>query len=106
LQDEPARNQIVSTARELVLSEHTYDLRVEKLLTRIREAGNRRLAPARSWPESRARLMALDFYAAHGLADCAAAQFRHVAGHGFRETMEGASLLTRAWLKSLRARWS
>jgi hypothetical protein len=103
LQDERARNQIVSIARELVLSEHTYDLRVEKLLTRIREAGNRRLAPARSW---RARLMALDFYAAHGLADCAAAQFRHVAGHGFRETMEGASLLTRAWRKSLRARWS
>jgi len=39
LQDELALNQIVTTARELALSEHTYDRRVEKLLTRIREAG-------------------------------------------------------------------
>jgi len=32
------------------------------------------------------------FFAAHGLIACAAIQFRHIAGHGFRETMQGASL--------------
>jgi hypothetical protein len=104
INDEAARAAIAAAARELVLTEHTYDRRVEELLARLTPASGRRSAPARSWPESRARLVALDFYAAHGLPGCAARQFRHVAGHGFRETMEGASLLSRAWLRSLRAR--
>jgi hypothetical protein len=104
IDDEAARAAIAAAARELVLREHTYDRRVEELLARLTQGSGRRLAPARSWPESRARLAALDFYAAHGLPGCAARQFRHVAGHGFRETMEGASLLSRAWLRSLRAR--
>jgi Glycosyl transferases group 1 len=104
LQDEPARLQIGETARALVLAKHTYDQRVEQLLTRLARAGQQKLAPARSWSESRARLVALDFYSAHGLTACAAKQFRHVAGRGFRETIQGAALLSRSWLKSLRSR--
>jgi len=104
LDDETARAKISQAARELIFAEHTYDRRVDQLLTRLAQAGKQKLAPARSWPESRARLVALDFYAAHGLIDCAAKQFRHIAGHGFRETMLGASLLSRSWLKSLRVR--
>src|SRR5882724_285767 len=104
LQDEPARTRIGETARALVLAEHTYDRRVDQLLTRLARFGQKKPAPARSWPESRARLVALDFFAAHGLTSCAANQFRHVAGQGFRETMQGASLLSRSWLKSLRSR--
>ena len=104
LDDEAARAKISEAARELAFVGHTYDRRAEQLLTRLAQAGKQRLAPARSWPESRARLVALDFYAAHGLIDCAAKQFRHIAGHGFRETMLGASLLSRSWLKSLRRR--
>ena len=104
LQDEPARARIGGTARALVLAEHTYDRRVDQLLARLAQFGQEKLAPARSWPESRARLAALDFFAAHGLTTCAADQFRHIAGQGFRETMQGASLLSRSWLKSLRSR--
>jgi hypothetical protein len=44
----------------------------------------------------------MDFYAAHGLTRCAVAQFRRIAGRGFRETIEAASLLSRASLRSLR----
>jgi hypothetical protein len=104
LDDESACRQIADVARALVLAEHTYDRRVDHLVERISDAKLQRLAPARSWPESRARLVALDFFAAHGLTHCAAAQFRHVAGHGIRETIQGASLVTRSWLKNLRFR--
>jgi len=103
LNDEPARARIAETARELVLAEHTYDHRVDHLLARLSQTGQQKLAPARAWPESRARLVALDFYSAHGLTACAANQFRHIAGRGFRETIQGASLLSRSWLKSLRS---
>ena len=104
LDDESARRQIADAARTRVLAEHIYDRRVDHLLERISNAKLQRLAPARSWPESRARLVALDFFAAHGLTHCAATQFRHVAGHGIRATIQGASLVTRSWLKNLRSR--
>ena len=102
LDDESARSRIAETARTLVLAEHTYDRRVEHLLSRLSLAGQKKIAPARSWPDARARLVALDFYSAHRLNACAAKQFRHIAGHGFRETIQAASLLSRSWLGSLR----
>ncbi len=104
LRDEPARAAMSAAARSLVLSEHTYDRRADLLLERLSQTDKQGLAPARAFPESRARLAALDFYAAHGLVHCAAEQFRHIAGRGFRETIQGASLLSRSWLKSLRGR--
>ena len=105
LDDEAAQSRIAKAARELVTREHTYDHRVEQILHRLAAARGTKQAPARGWSESRARLVALDFYAAHGLTQCAASQFRHIAGRGFRETMEGAALLSRAWLRSIRARY-
>jgi len=101
--DEPARLRIAEAARNLVLADHTYDKRVLAVLGRLAASRGTRPAPARAWSDSRARLVALDFYAAHGLTQCAAAQFRRIAGRGFRETIEGASLLSRAWLRSLGA---
>src|SRR5262249_25693829 len=98
LEDEPERTRIAARGRELVLAEHTYDQRAGELLARLADRGSSRQAPARMWPEARARLMAMDFYAAHGLMACAAGQFRHIAGHGFRETIEAASLLSRSAL--------
>ena len=104
LDDESVRNRIAEAGRTLVLAEHTYDRRVDHLLAQLSDPKLQRLAPARSWPESRSRLVALDFFAAHGLTGCAAKQFRHIAGHDFRETIQGASLVVRSWLKSLRSR--
>jgi len=102
LEDEPERERIATRGRELVLAEHTYDQRAGQLLARLADHENSRQAPARMWSEARARLMAMDFYAAHGLTGCTAGQFRHVVGRGFRETIEAASLLSRAALRSLR----
>jgi len=102
LADEPERARIAASGRELVLTEHTYDQRVAQLLARLAATGHEHHAPARKWSEARRRLMAMDYYAAHGLTSCAAKQFRHVAGRGFRETIEGASLLSRAALRFLR----
>ena len=104
LAEEISRARIAGAARSLVLAEHTYDRRAEQLLTHLVQAGQSRLAPARNWSESRARLVALDFYASHGLSSCAAAQLRKIARHSLRETFQGASLLSRSWIKSLFAR--
>jgi hypothetical protein len=99
LGEESSRRRIAGAARSLVLTEHTYDRRAEQLLTHLAQAGQSRLAPARNWSESRARLVALDFYASRGLSSCAAAQLRRIAGHGLRETFQGAALLSRSWIK-------
>jgi len=100
LGDDGRRARIAGAARSLVLSEHTYDRRADQLLAALARGAE---APARSWPETRARLAAMDFFAAHGLARCAASQFRHIAGRGFRETIEASALLSRAWIRSSRA---
>jgi hypothetical protein len=103
LGDATTRARIADAARSLVLSEHTYDRRAGQLMMRLGAAATAKQAPARSWPETHARLAAMDFYAAHGLARCAASQFRRIAGHGFRETIEASALLSRAWIRSSRA---
>jgi len=100
LRDEESRFRIAQAGRLKALREHTYDARVEQLVAHLRLQGTKKLAPARDWSEARARLMALDFFASHGAVDCAASQFRHIACRGFRETVEGAALLTRAWLRA------
>jgi hypothetical protein len=102
LGDEPTRARIAAAARAKTLSEHTYDSRAAQLLAHLDQAGSKKLAPARSWPESRARLMALDFFASHAVLDCATAQFQRIVGHGFRETIEGAALIARGWIKHRR----
>lgn len=102
LDDEESRLRITQAARAKVLHEHTYDSRVGQLLAHLQQSGGNKLAPARQWPEARCRLMALDFFASHGALDCAYAEFRHVAGRGTRETLEGATLLAKAWIKGIR----
>jgi hypothetical protein len=102
LLEEESRFRITQAARTKVLAEHTYDARVEQLLAHLRDHGAEKLAPARLWPERRARLMALDFFASHGALGCAAGEFRHIAGRGLRETIEGLVLLTKAAVKNLR----
>lgn len=99
LGDEPTRARIAAAARAKTLAEHTYDSRVAQLLAHLHQSGSKRLAPARSWPESRARLMALDFFASHAVLDCATNQLQHIVGHGLRETIEGAALIAKGWIK-------
>jgi hypothetical protein len=106
LKDEGSRFRIAQAARTKALQDHTYDARVEQLLAHLQLSGTKKLAPARQWFETRARLMVLDFFASHGELDCAVAQFRQIAGRGLRETIEGAALLAKAWVKDVRLRHS
>jgi hypothetical protein len=103
LTDETARLRITQAARAKVLQEHTYDSRVEQLLGHLERVGSAELAPARHWPEHRVRLMYLDFFASVGLFNCCRRQFQHIVGSGFRETLEGAILLGKAWIRNRRA---
>ena len=99
LGDEAARSAIAGAGRSKVMGEHTYDHRAEQILRRLEQFGGQKLAPARAWPQARAQLMYLDFYAAHGVRDCAARKFECIRGNGLRETLQGAMLLGKAWLK-------
>jgi hypothetical protein len=98
--DHSARARIAGAAREKVLREHTYDTRVSMLLSRLEAAGGAKLAPARNWPEARSRLMALDFYASHGVLQAAESEYGRIAGRGIWETVAGATLLGKALIKN------
>lgn len=106
LADESSRCRISAEARSKALSEHTYDTRVDYLLGRLQAVGEKKLAPVRIWPESRAHLMALDFYASHGLLGPAVSEYTYIAGRGFRETFDGGNMLARAFFKHHVARFS
>jgi hypothetical protein len=101
LRDEPARARIAQMGQEKCMSEHTYDSRVEQFLDHFRKFGSQKLAPARRWPRPRIGLMYLDFFAAHGVSGCAWKQFRGFAGRGFSETIQGATLVAKAWVRGL-----
>jgi len=99
LDREDKRSKIAAAGREKTLREDTYDCRAAQLL-QVLSAGNVAMkAPARSWPESRVRLAYLDFFAAEGVLGLAATEFRNMGGLGLRGSLEGAVLLSKAWLK-------
>jgi hypothetical protein len=99
LNDEPARRRIAEAAREKVLQEHTYDVRVETLLRNLEIDAGKNFAPARRWPEARAHLTYLDYFAAHRNLDCAASELHAIAGQSLRDTVHGLALLARAWVR-------
>jgi len=104
LADDAGRSRIGFKGRTKTLSEHTYDIRVSQLLTRLQSFGDQKPAPARTWRKSRAHLMALDFYASHGLVGPAVTEYGRIAGRGFRESFEGGHLLAEAFFKRYIAR--
>jgi hypothetical protein len=95
------RTRIGQAGRTKVLNEHTYENRVQSLLDRFNKCPREMLAPARAWPEHRARLAYLDYFASLGYVATAHSQFRHIAGRSIRETIEGAVLLGKAWGRGL-----
>jgi len=103
LDDEDARFRIAQVGKAAVLREHTYDNRVDTLLRYLQQFGPQKLAPANRWPDSRRRLMLLDYYSGWGVLPCAKSQFRRLAGRSLRGTLEGAALLARVWMKQFRS---
>jgi hypothetical protein len=97
LDKESERAGIANAARTKVLQEHTYDERAAQLLDRLKKYSDQRIAPARTWRPTRAHLMALDFFASHGVLDYAVRQFRQICGRDLRSTLEGAALLARSF---------
>jgi hypothetical protein len=101
LDDEAARKRIADAGRAKVMSEHTYDVRVEKWLERVTQDSGKLQAPARQWPEGRVRRIYLDYFAANGALRQAAAELPKIARLNFKDAAIGAALLTRAWSKRL-----
>jgi hypothetical protein len=73
LSDEHRRRHIADAGRELVLREHTYDRRVERLLELA--SPGKQLRRAHDWPESRQRLARLHYYASCHQFDLAWREF-------------------------------
>jgi hypothetical protein len=104
LLDESARRQIAEAARQKVLSEHSYDRRVEVMLELAKQDGRKLSAPARSWPEERVRLAYLDYFADNGALDYASYELRSISRLSIGDAARGAGLLARAWARRSRAR--
>jgi hypothetical protein len=103
LDDDDSRLRIARAGKAVVLREHTYDNRVDTLLSHLRQFGQQKLAPASRGTDSRRRLALLDYYSGHGLLPCARSQFRRLAWRSLTGTLEGAALLARVWIKQLRS---
>lgn len=106
LDDEPSRMRIAAAARKKVLCEHSYEVRAAQLLACLREKNNEQLAPARTWNSSAVRLAYLDFFAAHGLMKLATSEFSHLLASDVLTAVNGASVLTRAWLHHSLSAWN
>lgn len=104
LSNADARRRIAASGRYKVLTEHTYDNRIEFLLQKLEEHAGKLIAPARKWTAGRTRLCYLDFYVSQRLFDCAYTQMHHIARSDVKCTLAGASLIGRAWAGELRRR--
>ncbi len=99
LADEGAWARITLAARELVLERHTYDARVKSLVEFITANESKLTAPARHWPESKVRLTYLDYYAGTASMDCARKEFSWIARHSLVDSVTGARILARGWVR-------
>lgn len=99
LDHEDERSQIAAAGREKTLREDTYECRARQLMQVLCRADARMKAPARSWPQARVGLAYLDYFAAQGAVDLAAAQFRDMPRRGVHENLEGALAVAKAWVK-------
>ena len=104
LLEESARRRIAEVARDKVLREHSYDLRVETILELAKQNGRKLSAPARSWSEERVHLAYLDYFAGNGALNCALDELRAIARLSLGDTTRGAGMLARAWARKSRAR--
>ena len=100
LKDDLAAKSIADAGRELALSRHTYDQRVEALVARIEQTSARNQAPARNWPEWKAGLVPLDFYAANGLKECMNKQYKYIAQHHIIGMIAGIPIVARSWFRT------
>lgn len=99
LEQEGERVKIAAAGREKTLREDTYECRAAKLLQVFSQGASAMKAPARSLQDASVRLAYVDFFAAQGEIDLAAAHFRGMVGRGASENLEGAFVVAKAWAK-------
>ncbi len=102
LENETLRCRVVEAGRQEVLRSHTYEARVEKLLSILREDAGRLWAPARSWPAHRVDLAYLDYYAGNGPLARAKKKWPRVARRSASGAIRGAALIAGAWSRRWR----
>lgn len=103
LRDEEARRRIAQAGRDKVMREHTYDLRVASLLSRIKQDNGTLNAPARSWPRSRISLAYLDYFCGYAALDCAYDDLWLILKSASPETWKALELVARGNASRIRS---
>jgi hypothetical protein len=104
LQDEDARKRVAQAGRDKVTREHTYDVRIASLLSRIKQDNGTLDAPARSWPHSRVSLAYLDYFCGNATLGCAYDDLWPILKSGSPETWKALELVARCSASRIRAR--
>ena len=96
LNDESTRKRIAESARDKVLREHTYDIRVESLMRTVESDSGQLFAPARTWSRERVQLTQIDYYVASSCLEPAYESLRVVGSKSLVGALLGASQISRA----------
>jgi glycosyl transferase family 1 len=102
LRDEEARRRIAQAGRDKVLREHTYDVRIANLLSKIKQDNGVLTAPARSWRPSRVRLAYLDYFSGNAALDCAYDDLWPILKTASPETWKALELVARGSASRIR----
>lgn len=95
LDHETERRRIAEAARDLVLREHTYDRRVEQLLTTLQQDNGQLFAPARRWSKDQVRRTYLVYYAQLHLLDRAFEELRKLRQISLWAALKGIPTILR-----------
>jgi Glycosyl transferases group 1 len=96
LDDEPARALIAATARELVLTRHTYDARGAQMITTILSQGRRHRAPARTRTRASRAYAYCHYYAKKQMLGSALSQVLPMAASDPLRVFWAAPLIARS----------
>jgi spore maturation protein CgeB len=101
LVNEQERIQIAQSGRDLVLSKHTYDCRVQTILEIIKTDNGQLFAPARFWSKSRVHFVYLHYFAKHLMLDNAIVELRSLRDDSLSRTIIGMYLIVKAFIRAL-----
>jgi hypothetical protein len=104
LSDEEARRSIAMAGRDKVMREHTYDVRIATLLSRISQDNGKLLAPARSWRDSQVHLAYLDYFCGNGVPGSASSDLWAILKTASPESRKALELMARSGAARIRAR--
>ena len=101
LDREQERREIADAGRALVLEQHTYDARAERILATLTQDRGQLFAPARHWDKAEVEATYLHFYAKNLMLDSALRQIKELAAVSRGRALRGIPMVTKAFIRAL-----